>query len=61
MTTLMKMLRFADFTIKVDEAPSETIERLELIPGVKAVTGRVNADVPLTIPGDEAKMILARV
>jgi len=54
-------LRFADFTVKVVDAPEEVVEELEAIPGVKAVTGRVNTDIALTIPGDEAKRVLARV
>lgn len=55
-----EMLRFADFTIKVGEAPAETVNEVESIPGVEAVTGRVNTDIPLTIPGDEAKRVLVR-
>ena len=54
-------LAFADFTVKVAEAPVEAIESLKSIPGVKAVSGRVNSDIPLTIPGNEAKTLLARV
>lgn len=54
-------LAFADFTVKVVKAPVEAIESLKSIPGVKAVSGRVNSDIPLTIPGNEAKTLLARV
>ena len=54
-------LAFADFTVKVVKAPAEAIESLRSIPGVKAVCGRVNSDIPLTIPGNEAKTLVARV
>jgi len=54
-------LHFADFTVKVLEAPMEAVEQLKSIPGVEAVTGRINSDIPLTLPGDEAKRVLARV
>ncbi len=53
-------LAFADFTVKVAGAPVEAIESLKAIPGVEAVSGRVNSDIPLTLPGDEAKTLLAR-
>jgi putative ABC transport system permease protein len=54
-------LAFADFTVKVVKAPAEAIGSLKSIPGVKAVSGRLNTDIPLTIPGNEAKTISARV
>ncbi|UCG83986.1 MAG: ABC transporter permease, partial [Dehalococcoidia bacterium] len=54
-------LRFADFTIKVKEAPVEAVEELESIEGVASVTGRVNADIALALPGAESKRVLARV
>lgn len=54
-------LRFADFTVKVVQAPMEAVDELESIPGVEAVTGRVNSDLAITLPGDEAKRVLARV
>ncbi len=54
-------LSFADFTVKVVEAPMGTVDELKLIPGVKAVTGRVNIDVALTLPGEDTKKVLARV
>ena len=55
-----KTLLFADFTIKVTEASTETIDKVKAIPGVEAVGGRLNTDIPLTIPGDEAKRVLVR-
>jgi putative ABC transport system permease protein len=54
-------LRFADFTIRVVEAPGEIVGELESIPGVAAVTGRMNSDLSLTLPGAEEKRVLARV
>lgn len=55
-----EMLRFADFTIKVVEAPADIVDEMKSIPGVEAVTGRENTDIPFTIPGDEAKRVLVR-
>ncbi|MES0328763.1 MAG: FtsX-like permease family protein [Dehalococcoidales bacterium] len=54
-------LRFADFTVKVIEAPSQTVASLEAIPGVAAVTGRLNTDIRLTFTADGTKSLLARV
>jgi putative ABC transport system permease protein len=54
-------LRFADFTVKVVEAPSDAVEELEAIPGVEAVTGRVNTDMALKLPGEDGKRVEARV
>ena len=54
-------LRFADFTVQVVEAPEGAVEELESISGVEAVTGRMNSDIALTLPGGEAKRVLARV
>lgn len=53
-------LRFADFTVSVVEAPPEAIDELAAIPGVDEVIGRVNTDIPLTLPGADAKRVLAR-
>jgi putative ABC transport system permease protein len=54
-------LRFADFTVKVIEAPPQTVDSLKAIPGVAAVTGRLNTDIRLTFPADGPKSLLARV
>jgi len=54
-------LRFADFTVQVVDAPEGAVEELESISGVEAVTGRMNSDITLTLPGGEAKRVLARV
>jgi putative ABC transport system permease protein len=53
-------LRFDDFTVKVVGAPPETADELKSIPGVEAVTGRVNTDIPINLPGDEEKTVLVR-
>lgn len=54
-------LRFADFTVKVSQDASEAIDELEKIEGVETVTGRMNADFDLTLPGAQTKKVLARV
>jgi putative ABC transport system permease protein len=54
-------LQFADFTVSVVEAPLESVEEAASIPGVAAVTGRLNADMALTLPGEGNKKVLARV
>lgn len=54
-------LRFADFTVKVVQAPGDVVEELESLPGVDAVSARLNYDMALTLPGDEEKRVLARV
>jgi putative ABC transport system permease protein len=54
-------LRFADFTVKVIEAPPEAVDSLKAVPGVSAVTGRLNTDIRLTFPADGPKSLLARV
>jgi putative ABC transport system permease protein len=54
-------LRFADFTAKVIEVPPEVVDSLKAIPGVAAVTGRLNTDIRLTFPADGPKSLLARV
>jgi putative ABC transport system permease protein len=56
-----KTLHFADFTIKVAAAPRDVVPRLESIAGVTAVTGRLNIDLPLLIPGAGNTTVLARV
>ncbi|MBT4511285.1 MAG: ABC transporter permease, partial [Chloroflexi bacterium] len=56
-----EQLRFADFTVKVSQDASEATAQLEDIEGIDAVTGRMNADFALTLPGTDAKKVLARV
>ena len=54
-------LHFADFTVKVERDAGEALEGLNKISGVEAVTGRLNSDISLTLPGTEEKRVLARV
>ena len=54
-------LNFADFTVKVVEAPADTVNELESISGVDKIIGRVNIDIPMLLPGEESKYVLARV
>ena len=53
-------LDFADFTVKVVEAPVDITDDLKSIPGMREVTGRINTDIPLTQPGDDHKRVLIR-
>ncbi|RLC93070.1 MAG: hypothetical protein DRI39_06865 [Chloroflexi bacterium] len=54
-------LHFADLAVEVVQAPPDAVQALESIPGVRAVYGRVNTEVGLSLPGEEAKRVLARV
>ena len=54
-------LNFADFTVKVMEAPPEVSGTLGAVPGVESVTARVNVDLALTLPGEDEKRVHARV
>ena len=54
-------LRFADFTVSVAEAPTDSVEDAASVPGVAAVTGRFSTDLALTLPGEESRKVLARV
>ncbi len=56
-----EQLRFADFTVKVSQDASEATDELENIEGIDTVTGRMNADFALTLPGAQTKKVLARV
>ena len=53
-------LNFADFTIQLSDEVGDVEADLESIPGIKAVTGRMNADYSLTLPGDRKKNVLVR-
>ncbi len=53
-------LNFADFTIQLSDEVGDVEADLESIPGIKAVTGRMNADYSLTLPGDRRKNVLVR-
>ncbi len=43
-------LGFADFTIKVKSSPIDTVADLKQLAGVKAVAGRLNTDIGLSLP-----------
>ncbi|MFO8101293.1 MAG: FtsX-like permease family protein [Dehalococcoidia bacterium] len=53
-------LNFADFTVKLSTQLPDVEKELESIEGVNAVTGRMNADYSLTLPGEQQKNILVR-
>jgi len=52
--------RFADFFIRLERAPLSALRRVESIPGVWRVRGRIVKDVPLKVPGKE-EAIVARI
>lgn len=56
-----KTLGFADFTVKVVSSPPATVGELEQLPGVKAVTGRLNTDIGLSLPQKGGQSLIARV
>ncbi len=56
-----EVLHFADFTVKVVEAPEGAEGELEAIAGVESVTARANVDMALALPDEEGKRVLARV
>lgn len=54
-------LRFADLTVKVARDATDAVSDLQRIEGVRLVTGRMNADYALTLPGETSHKALARV
>ncbi len=52
-------LGFADFTLKVNSSPPDTVTELEQLPGVKAVTGRLNTDIGLSLPHKSGHSLIA--
>ncbi|MBD3292874.1 MAG: FtsX-like permease family protein, partial [Armatimonadia bacterium] len=54
-------LRLADFTIELDHAPRQTVERLATIPGVHRIAGRVNRDVRVEQSPGRRKVVTGRV
>lgn len=44
---------FADYYFQVVKAPEEVVRRIEPIPGVKRVTGRIQKDLPIFKPDEE--------
>ncbi len=53
-------LNFADLTVKVAEDASGAEDQLKAINGIEAVTGRMNADYALTLPGEQTSKVLVR-
>lgn len=51
--TYYQQYRFADFTIMLERAPRTALFKVEAIPGVEQVRGRIVEDVTLDIPGQE--------
>ena len=52
-------LGFADFTIKVTAAPPSVVDELERLPGVRAVTGRLDTDIGVSLPGETGYGLVA--
>ena len=52
-------LHFADFTVKVAAAPPGTASELGKLPGVRAVTGRTNTEIGISLPGETGYGIIA--
>lgn len=56
-----EQLGFADFTVMVDHDATEALEQLQAVEVIDAVTGRMNTDFALTLPGAQSQKVLARV
>src|SRR3990170_5186797 len=54
-------LNFADFTVKVYGAPPSVVEEIKLLDNVKAVEGRLNTEVPITMESMENQFLTGRV
>lgn len=54
-------LNYADFSVKVYSAPANITEKIREIDGVSAVLGRVNIEVPMTMPSMENQFLTARM
>ena len=52
-------LDFADFTVEVKSSPANTVTELEQLPGVKAVTGRLNTSIGLRLPQKSGHSLIA--
>ncbi len=52
-------LGFADFTMEVNPAPPDTVTEMEQIPDVKAVTGRLNTNIGLSLPQKNGHSLIA--
>ncbi len=54
-------LRLADFTIELDQAPRQTVDRLATIPGVLRIAGRISQDVRVEQAPGRRKVVTGRV
>ncbi|MFW6438171.1 MAG: ABC transporter permease, partial [Armatimonadota bacterium] len=54
-------LRLADFTIELDQAPQQTVDRLSVIPGVRRISGRISRDVRVEQTPGRRKVVTGRV
>lgn len=54
-------LRLADFTIELDHAPRQTVERLATIPGVQRIAGRISRDVRVEQAPGRRKVVTGRI
>jgi putative ABC transport system permease protein len=54
-------LRLADFTIELDRAPRQTVDRLATIPGVRRVAGRISRDVRVEQSPGRRKVVTGRI
>ncbi len=54
-------LRLADFTITLDRAPRQTIGRLETIPGIHRIDGRISRDIRVEQAPGRRQVVTGRV
>jgi putative ABC transport system permease protein len=54
-------LGFADFTVKVYSAPTGAVDGVRNIAGVKAAVGRINVELPITMPDMENQFLTGRI
>ncbi len=55
--TYYAQYRFADFEIMLERAPNTTLFKLENIPGVRQVRGRIVEEVNLDLPGRTGRLV----
>ncbi len=56
-----EQLKLADFTIELDQAPRQTVDRLGTIPGVRRIAGRISRDVRVEQAPGRRKVVTGRV
>lgn len=54
-------LRMADLWFPLRDAPATVVDQVREVPGVQAASGRIVAEVPMYLPAQEGRRILARV